>query len=84
MNVEAGTKTCRGTVRRVLHTATVLHKGWEMDNQAWAVEFEDGTSGLLTTSHGALYVAELAELNEKLRETEASAASLRALLSMTN
>ena len=80
MRVDAGTKTSAGTVSKVLHTAKVLHDGWEMDNEAWVVEFEDGTRAVFTTSHGGLYVADRAEFEDKLRETEESAASIRTLL----
>ena len=80
MRVDVGTRTDKGTVAKVLHTAKVLHDGWEMDNEAWVVEFEDGTRAVLTTSHGCLYVADRAEFEHKLRETEESADSIRTLL----
>jgi len=82
MRVDVGTKTERGIVTKVLHTAKVMHAGWEMDNEAWAVELEDGTRAVLTTSHGALYVADCGEFEDKLRETEESAASIRTLLGL--
>jgi hypothetical protein len=82
MRVDVGTRTDKGTVAKVLHTAKVLHESWEMDNEAWAVEFEDGTRAVLTTSHGGLYVADRAEFEDKLRETEESAASIRTLLGL--
>ena len=82
MRVDVGTKTERGTVAKVLHTAKVLHDGWEMDNEAWAVEFEDGSRAVFWTSHGGLYVAERSEFEDKLRETEGSAASIRTLLAL--
>lgn len=82
MRVDVGTKTERGAVAKVLHTAQVLYDGWETDNEAWVVEFEDGTRAVLTTSHGALYVADRAEFENKLRETEESAASIRTLLGL--
>jgi hypothetical protein len=59
-----------------------MHNGWEMDNEAWAVEFEDGTRAVLTTSHGGLYVADRVEFEDKLRETEGSATSIRTLLGL--
>lgn len=82
MRVEVGTKIGGETVRHVLHTARVLHSDWEMDNEAWVVEFEDGARAVLTTSHGGLYVAKRQEFEDKLRETEESAASIRRLLDL--
>ena len=82
MRVDVGTKTDSGTIAKVLHTARVLHDGWELDNEAWAVEFEDGTRAILWTSHGGLYVAKRAEFEDKLREMEESAASIRTLLGL--
>ena len=38
-------------VKRVLHTATIMHEGWESDNRAWLVELEDGRNVVLTTNH---------------------------------
>jgi hypothetical protein len=75
---------CRGhgKVRRVLHTATILHEGWEMDNKAWIVEMEDGVQCALTTSHGGVYLWTKIEAEEKLAELEASAASIRQALAM--
>lgn len=80
MRVEVGTKTKFGTVRRVLHTAKILYAGWEMDNESWAVEFEDGSCAVLSTSHGEIYVANKTEFEDKLREMEESAVSIRTLL----
>lgn len=83
MKIEPGTKTESGTVKAVLCEAIVLHDGWDMDNTAWAVKFEDGTHAILMTSHGDLYAAHRSELEEKLRETEQSAEAIRALLALT-
>ncbi len=69
-----------GKVKKVVHTATLLHNGWEMDNQGWIVEFEDGQRAALTTSHGGVYPWTKQEAEEKLAETEASAASIRKAL----
>lgn len=71
-----------GTVKRVIHQATILHDGWEMDNRAWIVEMESGEVVALTTSHGGLYRWTRAEAEEKLAETEGSAASIRKALEL--
>lgn len=71
-----------GKVKAVLHTATLLYKGWEMDNHGWIVEIEDGSKLALTTSHGGLYRWAKKEAEEKLRETEASAESIRKALEL--
>ena len=71
-----------GNVKTVLHTATLLHNGWEMDNHGWIVEFEDGQQAALTTNHGGVYPWTRQEAEEKLAETEASAASIRKALSL--
>jgi hypothetical protein len=81
-NVEVGTKTSRGTVVRVLGTADVLHCGWEMDNDAWAVELDDGSVGVLFTSHFSPYSPPASHIEGKIKEAEDSAASLRKLLSL--
>lgn len=78
--VEIGTDTKFGKVVEVLSTAKVLHDGWEMDNAAWLVRFENKSLAILTTSHGHLYVAEKSEFEDKLKETEKSADSIRNLL----
>jgi hypothetical protein len=67
---------------KVLHTATILHAGWDMDNEAKIVELEDGKREALTTSHGVecSWTREMAE--KKLTETEASAASIRKALEL--
>ena len=69
-----------GKVTAVLHTAKLLHDGWEMDNQGWIVELEDKRQIALTTDHGEVCVWTKEEAEEKLAETEKSALSLRSLL----
>jgi hypothetical protein len=67
---------------KVLHKATILHAGWDMDNEAQIVELDDGSRAALTTSHGVecAWTREMAE--QKLAETEASAASIRKALEL--
>ena len=75
-----GYKVKDKTVKSILAEATILHIGWEMDNTAWAVEFEDGTKGLLTTSHGGLYLAEKDEFEERMQEALSSIESIKRVL----
>lgn len=63
--------------KRIVHTATILKEGWEMDNEGWVVELEDGSLAAYTTSHGGVYEWTLDEAVSSLEETEASAASIR-------
>lgn len=60
----------------------VLHEGWEMDNNAWVVELENGERVFVTTGHGGTYVAERKEFEEKLAEYENVAAATRKALEM--
>ena len=67
----------------ILGHATVLHIGWEMDNEAFVVVMRDGERVLLTTSHGGIYEAEPEYLSAKVadykRASDESAALLRLL-----
>ena len=69
-----------GAVQSVLSTATVMHVGWEMDNEAWAVEVDGGKRAIIGTSHGRAIVWDRKKAMAKLRETEKSAEGLRELL----
>lgn len=80
--MKTGDKTKFGVVKNVIFTATVMHNGWEMDNEAWLVEMEDGKKLLLNTNHGGVYELAIADLREKIAETEKSAESLRQLAAM--
>lgn len=71
-----------GKIKQVLHTATLMYVGWEMDNSGWIVELEDGSRAALTTSHGGVCPWTREEAEEKLAETEASAASIRKALEL--
>ncbi len=75
-----GLKIGQKTVVEVLAWAAVMHVGWELDNDAWAVKFDDGSIDLLTTNHGSISDGAREELQQKLEETEQSAAQLRQLL----
>jgi len=52
----------------ILHHFKVLHDGWEMDNDAWVVERQDGSRAIVTTNHGGTYVAEPKEFEDKAAE----------------
>lgn len=60
----------------------VLYEGWEMDNDAWVVELENGERALVATSHGSTYVARPAEFREKLSEYERAAVDTRHAMEM--
>lgn len=67
-------------VKNVLHTADIMHVGWEMDNAGYIVQMTDGTHLALTTNHGGVCAWTRQEAEEKLAETEASLASIRKAL----
>lgn len=69
-------------VKQVLHTATIMHIGWESDNEAWLVELEDGSRVVLTTNHGMIEEMDTGYTNDKLLETLDSANSIRNLIAM--
>lgn len=65
-----------------IFTTRVLHDGWEMDNEVWVEEDESGKKLLKTTSHGGEYGMDIAELKEKIAETEISLCGLRKALKL--
>ena len=71
-----------GEIKAVLHTETILHNGWEMDNTAWIVELADGSRAALTTEHDGVYPWTKKQAEDKLAEAEASAASIRRALEL--
>ena len=64
---------------KLIKTAIVMHDGWEMDNEAWVKEDENGEFHLLTTSHGRLREMTLEQLDLKIEETQNSIDELNAL-----
>ena len=50
----------------------ILHAGWELDNEGWIIEHEDGRRALRTTSHTSECEMPLRELEEKIIETQES------------
>lgn len=59
--------------------ATVLHNGWEMDNEAWIEQDISGENHLMTTSHGGKREMTLESLDLKIEETEKSLRQLNEL-----
>lgn len=68
-------------VKQVFHRATIMHTGWESDNEAWLVELEDGRKVVLTTNHGSIVEMDIGYASDKYLETLNSADSISALLS---
>lgn len=68
--------------KAVLHTALILHEGWEMDNRAWIVEMDDGSVAAFSTSHTGLRDWDLEHAKKHLELAEKSAASIRKALEM--
>jgi len=82
MKVNVGFDTGVGKVAKILHTATILYRGWASDNEAWVVELENGKRLVMCTSHGSLYPTRKREMVDKLRETEQSAEQIRKLIEL--
>ena len=59
--------------------AVVLHNGWEMDNEAWIEQDENGENYLFTTSHGGKREMTIESLDLKIEETEKSLRQLNEL-----
>jgi hypothetical protein len=70
-----------GDPKRLIASATILHEGWEMDNEAWLYEMADGSLKAFTTSHGGVCEMSTEDLQQHLEEVESSAAEIRAMLS---
>lgn len=60
----------------LIHSATVLHSGWESDNELWVIE-KAGIRHLLTTSHGEDCTMKKEELLDKIEETRRSLDALK-------
>lgn len=60
---------------RLIHTATILRDGWEMDNRLWIIE---GPHGLFTasTNHGGIRVPADEKLDSLIQDHELALASL--------
>lgn len=64
---------------KTVKTAIVMHDGWEMDNEAWVKQDDNGELHLFNTSHGNLKEMTLEELDLKIEETQNSVGELNAL-----
>jgi hypothetical protein len=56
----------------------ILYDGWEMDNEGYVCEAEDGGKVLILTSHGNPYVAEADELDDFIATHQSALDGLRA------
>lgn len=65
-----------------LYTATVLHEGWDMDNEAWVTEDKSGKLRFYTKNHGNVEPLDRAYLNSKILEADSSADELRKIRAM--
>lgn len=61
-----------GKIVKIIAKATVLHIGWEMDNECWLVEMSDGKLELFTTNHGGFYHMCDEDLQDAIREAQDS------------
>jgi len=67
-------------IDKILHTATIPHLGWEMDNEGWAVLLKNGDIKFLTTDHGSVSWWSIEEIEAQIEETSKSLDSLKKLL----
>ena len=71
-----------GNVEFIVHRATLLHECWSLDNDGWIVQMDDGRQVALTTSDNGLCAWSREDAERKLKETEASVASIRKALEL--
>lgn len=71
-----------GPIKRILHTSILLYEGWEMDNRAWIVEFEDGRVQAFSTNHGAICNFSQAEMEDFIEHAQYSIISLKYALAL--
>lgn len=67
-------------IKGVLKEATVLYRGWEMDNEGWLVQTDDGRILAVTTSHGQLCEWKVEQVADALASTEKSVSDLKTVL----
>lgn len=72
-----------GKIKRVIHEAVVLHRGWEMDNYVYLVEMEGGKKKIITTSHGEWVEMSKKELIKKADETRNSLDDIESILDLS-
>lgn len=54
----------------IIHHFTIMHKGWEMDNDGWIVKDHSGKLRFLTTSHGRHYFSDLGEIEHIISQAQ--------------
>ena len=59
-----------------IHTATILHEGWEMDNKMWVMEDENGSRTSHTTNHGCLCRMSINDINDAIKKAQDSIGGL--------
>ena len=79
-DVEVGLAIDGRKIKSILKTFLVLYSGWELDDVAWIVEFEDGgRAELVRTDHGGVYISDdgktelalkIAEYEKAIKETQ--------------
>lgn len=69
-----------GEVKEIIHRFTILHSGWEMDNDGWVVKMADGSLKEFTTCHGSLCPWDIRGIEDKINETADSLKGLREAL----
>jgi hypothetical protein len=62
----------------------IMHSGWELDNEGWIVEHEDGRRELRTTSHTSECEMSSRELEDKITETQNSLNGLLKVKALMN
>ncbi len=67
-----------------IFTFTILHNGWEMDNEGWIIKGDNGNLEAFTTSHGGERVLTPEYLHEKIQETESSLNEMKAARVLMN
>ena len=55
-----------------IHTATILHEGWEMDNEMWVMEDKNGSRTSFTTNHGCECRMSISDINDAIKDAQDS------------
>jgi len=64
--MKVGDKIGDRVVKSILSKFPVMWSGWEMDDQAWVMVFEDGTKSFVTTDHGMPTVIDAEYFNDRI------------------
>lgn len=81
INVYAKAKKL-GEVEKMIYVSTVMHKGWESDNEACLVRMRDGSHKVFSTNHGAVCELKGTELRELIKEATAYLKDISALMQL--